>query len=136
VNVVEGTTSSPLVFDVSVTLGTDPGLVILLPITGSTIWNVSGNTCPATLSPSLSCSFEATFSPNALGPRSFAVLYFFNYYDPTEQLPFGIDSGLIVLTGTGVAAATPLPAALPLFATGLGALGLLGWCRKRKALAA
>jgi PEP-CTERM motif len=27
---------------------------------------------------------------------------------------------------------TPLPATLPLFATGLGALGLLGWRRKRK----
>ena len=33
-------------------------------------------------------------------------------------------------------APVPLPAALPLFATGLGALGLLGWCRKRKAQAA
>ena len=31
---------------------------------------------------------------------------------------------------------TPLPAALPLFATGLGALGLLGWRRKKKAQAA
>jgi hypothetical protein len=31
--------------------------------------------------------------------------------------------------------ATPIPAALPLFATGLGALGLLGWRRKRKAQA-
>jgi hypothetical protein len=30
---------------------------------------------------------------------------------------------------------TPLPAALPLFATGLGAMGLLGWRRKRKAAA-
>ena len=30
---------------------------------------------------------------------------------------------------------TPLPAALPLFASGLGALGLLGWRRKRKATA-
>jgi hypothetical protein len=30
----------------------------------------------------------------------------------------------------------PLPSALPLFATGLGALGLLGWWRKRKQLAA
>ena len=28
----------------------------------------------------------------------------------------------------------PLPAALPLFATGLGVLGLLGWRRKRKAV--
>ena len=27
---------------------------------------------------------------------------------------------------------TPLPAALPLFATGLGALGLLGWRRNKK----
>jgi len=33
-------------------------------------------------------------------------------------------------------AATPLPAALPLFASGLGALGLLGWRRRRKAQAA
>jgi len=30
-------------------------------------------------------------------------------------------------------AVTPVPAALPLFAGGLGALGLLGWRRKRKA---
>jgi hypothetical protein len=30
---------------------------------------------------------------------------------------------------------TPLPAALPLFATGLGALGLFGWRRKRTAQA-
>jgi hypothetical protein len=27
---------------------------------------------------------------------------------------------------------TPLPAALPLFATGVGALGLLGWRKRRK----
>jgi hypothetical protein len=32
-------------------------------------------------------------------------------------------------------ATTPLPAALPLFATGLGGLGLLGWRRRRKAQA-
>jgi hypothetical protein len=32
--------------------------------------------------------------------------------------------------------ATPLPAALPLFATGLGAMGLFGWRRKRKDVAA
>ena len=37
---------------------------------------------------------------------------------------------------TFTTAATPLPAGLPLFATGLGALGLLGWRRKRKASAA
>ena len=38
------------------------------------------------------------------------------------------------LTFTAIAE-TPLPAALPLFATGLGALGLLGWRRKKKAAA-
>ena len=38
----------------------------------------------------------------------------------------------VEMTGT---AATPLPAALPLFASGLGALGLLGWRRKRKKMA-
>lgn len=36
----------------------------------------------------------------------------------------------------GTVSQVPLPAALPLFATGLGALGLLGWRRKRKAQAA
>lgn len=35
-----------------------------------------------------------------------------------------------------VGTVTPLPASLPLFATGLGGLGLLGWRRKRKAAAA
>ena len=41
----------------------------------------------------------------------------------------------ITLVRTG-SAATPLPGALPLFASGLGALGLLGWRRKRKNAAA
>jgi hypothetical protein len=31
-----------------------------------------------------------------------------------------------------IQSATPLPAALPLFATGLAGLGLLGWRRKRE----
>jgi hypothetical protein len=34
-----------------------------------------------------------------------------------------------------VTSPTPLPAAFPLFATGLGGLGLLGWRRKRKNIA-
>ena len=37
---------------------------------------------------------------------------------------------------SGDALTTPLPASLPLFATGLSALGLLGWRRKRKVQAA
>jgi hypothetical protein len=38
--------------------------------------------------------------------------------------------------GSADPAAAPLPAAFPLFATALGGLGLLGWRRKRKAIAA
>ena len=46
-----------------------------------------------------------------------------------------VGSGDIALTGSENSQ-TPLPAALPLFATGLGALGLLGWRRKKKAATA
>jgi len=53
---------------------------------------------------------------------------------------FGVDNGPdpqasfdLALTVPGVTLEqTPLPAALPLFATGLGALGMIGWRRKRK----
>lgn len=38
-------------------------------------------------------------------------------------------------TSSVVPAPTPLPAALPLFATGLGAIGVFGWRRKRKTAA-
>jgi len=47
-----------------------------------------------------------------------------------ENQPAEFRSGIGV-----VGVVTPLPAALPLFATGLGALGLLGRYRKRKAAA-
>jgi hypothetical protein len=45
------------------------------------------------------------------------------------SFPFGQDRISIFASDPAPA---PLPAALPLFATGLGALGLLGWRRKRK----
>ncbi len=45
-------------------------------------------------------------------------------------------NGIFTITGVIInPSAVPLPAALPLFGTGLGALGLLGWRRKRKAAA-
>jgi hypothetical protein len=42
-----------------------------------------------------------------------------------------LDDPAVRIVVEGVTA-TPLPAALPLLATGLGALGLLGWRKKRK----
>jgi len=57
----------------------------------------------------------------------------------------GSGSGIVILTSAGdpfqsvtgnqvIASveATPIPAALPLFASVLGGMGLLGWRRKRK----
>jgi hypothetical protein len=54
------------------------------------------------------------------------------YFKSVKQ----IDFSLFGTTGGGGGGAAPLPGALPLFATGLGAIGLLGWRRKRNRTAA
>ena len=54
-------------------------------------------------------------------------------FDPnTAAVLTGVDSNSAIFWGLAPIV-TPLPAALPLFATGLGALGLLGWRGKKKA---
>jgi hypothetical protein len=53
------------------------------------------------------------------------------YIDSTDG---GFGGSDIIVTGLA-ASETPLPAALPLFTTGLGVLGLLGWRRKKKTAA-
>ena len=53
------------------------------------------------------------------------------FIDPSD--PNASEYSILLSPGVGNApAATPLPAAFPLFATSLGGLGLLGWRRKRK----
>jgi len=54
----------------------------------------------------------------------------------SEATPFVFNNSFITASAQSDAGVVPLPGALPLFATGLGALGLLGWRRKRKAQAA
>jgi hypothetical protein len=49
-------------------------------------------------------------------------------------MPNGGATGTIGFSEVGITA-TPVPGALPLFLSGLGGLGLLGWRRKRKAQA-
>jgi hypothetical protein len=48
---------------------------------------------------------------------------------------FDCEEAPVTFSVSGTASVTPIPATLPLFATGLGTLGLLGWRRKRKATA-
>jgi hypothetical protein len=60
-------------------------------------------------------------------------------YSITERFDFTLGAGTTVnfsaSTTLTPGPVIPLPAALPLFATGIGGLGLLGWRRKRKAQA-
>jgi len=48
-----------------------------------------------------------------------------------DSFPGGDIDVQVVYAYTPTPVTTPLPAALPLFATGIGAMGLLGWRRKR-----
>ncbi len=70
-----------------------------------------------------------------IGPNSSSDLFLFTGLAAS-------DAGLLVVDVNGLesqfsssADATPLPAALPLFVSGAGLLGFLGWRRKRKAAA-
>jgi len=47
--------------------------------------------------------------------------------------PISMSSDAVLTVRVADIGTTPIPGALPLFATGIGALGLLGWRRKRKA---
>jgi hypothetical protein len=56
----------------------------------------------------------------------------FNPYGTYLPDGFSNESSAYAVAVSGEVDPTPLPATLPLFVTGLGALGLLGWRRKRK----
>jgi hypothetical protein len=74
--------------------------------------------------------FTLNFSPSASGNYSTTLLLTTDqgatFGGNGQQFSFNLDA-------TGI---TPLPATLPLFASGLGVVGLFGWRRKRKAQAA
>src|SRR5665213_1257811 len=65
-----------------------------------------------------------------------AAYYYLYGNDPNAQANgLGSRMDLTISVRSGSDTATPLPAALPLFATGLGAMGVLGRRRKKKAAA-
>ena len=91
--------------------------------------------------PTLGLGFIAEAGENVI---QFIVSIGVNEEVAPAYMPF-ISQACVITSGASCVAssppspppsAAPLPAALPLFATGLGALGLLGWCRKRKNAAA
>jgi hypothetical protein len=65
------------------------------------------------------CSFDAECGPDQ------QLNTYLSAFHSTSCAVVGLETGAL----------TPLPAALPLFAPGLGAMGLIGWRRKRKAQA-
>jgi len=134
-----GTTTSPFTVTATAILDANNTLEIWsvgapLPATGFTasILPIAGNCAPS----STTCAVGVTFSPVVLGPAGANLDFGFTEIDVA-----GLETSLfppetVTLSGFGTEpAATPLPAALPLFATGLGALGLFGWRRKRRMVA-
>jgi hypothetical protein len=89
---------------------------------------------PCGESASFTCAADLFFGPTTSGDFSLGALFVATEFDPVTNVEGPPTTAFLALDGTGVAAAnTPIPTTLPLFATGLGALGLLGWFRKRKA---
>ena len=70
-------------------------------------------------------SYFCISTGDACGPTSFV-----NNIDVIPSDEVGI-----TLVRTSSSATTPLPATLPLFGSGAGVLGFLGWRRKKKAAA-
>jgi len=107
----------------------------------------AGNADGGTFSVLLDGVTEATFSVGGINPVTIdrSSLHFTTAVTAGSHeieilmtrafLPSGPTDYVDNVTFDAPGAATPLPAALPLFATGLGAMGLFGWRRKRKNIA-
>jgi hypothetical protein len=98
--------------------------------TGGSAGGLSGQLANFTVGPGVTLtgnSAQETIDFNASWADLSAVLWCSStctFLAPSETM--------LSLTFDEIQSATPLPAALPLFATGLGALGLFGWRKKRK----
>lgn len=122
---------STLTITGSALTATSTGLFFDFSATDGSLVNFATNS-----NPGLSLQFCDTVAPctnqNGASLNSFVVLDIWNVFDGSTSEGLNEESMGSVQIGQADISATPLPATLPLFVTGLGALGLLGWCRKRK----
>jgi hypothetical protein len=91
--------------------------------------SISTGLSNAIVNSSLGLSVGSTSDKTFAGPKNIITAF-------VDDLPLGTGSAFVnsISDSTGpVVSNAPLPAALPLFATGLGGLAFLGWLRKRKA---
>jgi hypothetical protein len=91
--------------------------------------SISTGLSNAIVNSSLGLSVGSTSHRTFAGPTNIITAFI-------DNLPLGTGSAFVnsISDSTApVVSNAPLPAALPLFATGLGGLAFLGWLRKRKA---
>ena len=145
-SVALGTTSDPLNFSVTVSLA--PGEVIVGPELPTGFnqfgFNIQQNSGDCISAEGGTCDFSVFFTPDEIGLSQTTVQIFIGIRlsEILEgDVPPGEGEGdlnlfgYVDLSGVGIEATVtpvPLPAALPMFAGGIGLLGLLGWRRKRK----
>jgi hypothetical protein len=92
---------------------------------------------PGLVGETLNLLVASNFNPAADNPLLTSPWPQFNVVGSYEDLYYsGTDHLRYIVSGSIGPAVTPLPAALPLFATGLGIMGLLGWRRKLKTTSA
>lgn len=108
-------------------LGGTWGFVAAASGSGSATYN-DGTSVPGLSFGGVSAGYYDTYS------QTIATIVGSSYTLAFDYNGSGNNNGFVVAAINSVSA-TPLPATLPLFASGLGALGLLGWRRKRKAQA-
>lgn len=122
---------------------TDLALTISLP-TAVTAFGLDFSTLFSSTTATFTLSNGFTTTANTSNATTNFETQFLGFISttPFDSITFSVPNVFITDQGSNTsyvvadvvtASATPLPAALPLFASGLGGLGLLGWRRKRKA---